>query len=171
MQVFEPERQDFDFIINRKILSHLKVRFWRFVSLAPVMRDPMAMSEIIKNLMNANVLLPSEARQLAGDVFNREFRTIKAPWVTQPPAFTIAGIPPQGEEGPLPASPNFGPAGGEEAPERAPGEGIEARMAKRLRAGALKQARKLLEIRKALTLVEHDAWLEDFAAKGDHAAE
>ena len=40
MQVFEPERQEFDFIINRKILSMLGVRFWRYVSLAPVLRDP-----------------------------------------------------------------------------------------------------------------------------------
>jgi PBSX family phage portal protein len=173
MQVFEPERQEFDFIINRKVLSMLSVRFWRFVSLAPVMRDPVAMSEIIKNLMNANVLTPEEARELAGDVFNREFRHIKAPWVTQPPAFTIAGIPPQGEPDSAVDDPqsNFGPEGGEVAPTKPSSEGIEARMRARLHSGAHRQALKLIEIRKALRYVEHDVWLEQFAEKNDHAAE
>ena len=69
----QTERQEFDFILNRKILSMIGIRFWRLVSLAPIMRDPSAMSDIIKNLMNANVLTPEEARELAGDVFNKEF--------------------------------------------------------------------------------------------------
>jgi PBSX family phage portal protein len=173
MQVFEPERQEFDFIVNRRVLSMLGVRFWRFVSLAPVMRDPTAMSEIIKNLMNASVLTPEEARELAGDVFNREFRRIRAPWVTQPPAFTIAGIVPE-PEGTTPDAPreadNFGPEGGEDAPAKAPAEGIEARMTERLRGAAVDQAKKLIAIRKALRLVEHEAWFEQFRAKANGAA-
>ena len=173
MQVFEPERQEFDFIVNRRVLSMLGVCFWRFVSLAPIMRDPTAMSEIIKNLMNASVLTPEEARELAGDVFNREFRRIRAPWVTQPPAFTIAGIVPE-PEGTTPDAPreadNFGPEGGEDAPSKEPGEGIEARMTARLRGSALQQAKKLIAIRKALKLVEHEAWFDQFKANANGAA-
>jgi len=163
MQVFEPERQEFDFIVNRKVLSLLGIRFWRFVSLAPVMRDPAAMSEIIKNLMNAMVLTPEEARELAGDVFNREFRHLKADWVTQPPALTIAGIPPQREPG------DVGDDG--EASPAPQAEGIEARMRARLRANAMKSAEGLLAIRKALRLEEHEAWLEHLAKVQDAAAE
>lgn len=178
MQVFEPERQEFDFVLNRRVLSTLGVRFWRLVSLAPVMRDPSAMSEIIRNLMNASVLTPEEARELAGDVFNREFKHIKADWVKQPPALTIAGIPPptDPQSDPSPtgggeASPYWQIPGGEIAPEKPEGEGIEARMRARLRGGARKQAEKLLAIRKALRLVEHDAWFEQFAQRVDSAAE
>jgi PBSX family phage portal protein len=96
MQVFQPERQDFDFVMNRRILSAMGIKYWKFVSLAPVMRDPVAMSEIIRNLSNANVLTPEECRQLTGDVFNRDFRHIRADWVRQPASLTLAGIPVQG---------------------------------------------------------------------------
>ena len=168
MQVFEPERQEFDFILNRKILTTLGIRFWRLVSLAPVMRDPQAMSEIIKNLMNANVLTPEEARELAGDVFNREFRHLDADWTKQPPALTIAGIPvtpekPVGEPtGPREPTddPNWGQEGGEVAPDRGEGEGIEARLKKRFRGTLLRKAKEMLAIRKALQLAEHGVWID-----------
>jgi capsid portal protein len=92
-QVFEPERQEFDFIINHKLLADMGVRFWRFCSNAPVTRDPQVMAEIVKNLVTANVLTPEEGRRLAGDVFNIEFKTIRAPWVKQPIPLTLAGFP------------------------------------------------------------------------------
>lgn len=91
MQVFQPEREEFDFVINRKVLSDMGIRFWRFRSNAPVTRDPATMSEIVRGLVNANILTPEEGRQLAGDVFNREFKKISAPWVKQPVQLTLAG--------------------------------------------------------------------------------
>lgn len=93
MQVFQPEREEFDFVINRKVLADMGVRFWRFRSNAPVTRDPATMSEIVRGLVNANILTPEEGRQLAGDVFNREFKKISAPWVKQPVQLTLAGVP------------------------------------------------------------------------------
>lgn len=93
MQVFQPEREEFDFVINRKVLSDMGIRFWRFRSNAPVTRDPATMSEIVRGLVNANILTPEEGRQLAGDVFNREFKKISAPWVKQPVQLTLAGVP------------------------------------------------------------------------------
>jgi PBSX family phage portal protein len=171
MQVFEPERQEFDFLINRMILSRIGVRFWKFQSLAPVMRDPVAMSEIVKNLMNANVLLPSEARELAGDVFNRQFKRIKAPWAHQPLALTIAGVPfvPEPSEGeptgPHTEAPNWDRDGGA-MPDKPEGEGIEARLPS-LPSGTRKRLRgevaKLLQIRKLLQLTEHAEWHDHLA--------
>lgn len=93
MQVFQPEREEFDFVINRKVLADMGIRFWRFRSNAPVTRDPATMAEIVRGLVNANILTPEEARQLAGDVFNREFKKISAPWVKQPVPLTLAGVP------------------------------------------------------------------------------
>jgi PBSX family phage portal protein len=102
MQVFQPEREEFDFVVNRKLLTELGIRFWRFRSNSPVTRDPAAMADIIKGLVNANVLTPDEGRTLAGDVFNREFKKINASWVRQPVPLTLAGIPPTPEpENPL----------------------------------------------------------------------
>jgi PBSX family phage portal protein len=92
-QIFQPERQEFDFLINRKILADMGIRFWRFCSNAPVTRDPQVMAETVKNLVTANVLTPEEGRRLAGDVFNIEFRAIRAPWVKQPIPLTLAGFP------------------------------------------------------------------------------
>ncbi len=92
-QVFGPERQEFDYVINHKLLSDMGIRFWRFCSNTPVTRDPQVMAETIKNLVTANVLTPEEGRRLAGDVFNIEFKAIRAPWVKQPIPLTLAGFP------------------------------------------------------------------------------
>jgi PBSX family phage portal protein len=92
-QIFQPERQEFDFLMNRKLLADMGIRFWRFCSNAPVTRDPQVMAETVKNLVTANVLTPEEGRRLAGDVFNMEFRAIRAPWVKQPIPLTLAGFP------------------------------------------------------------------------------
>jgi hypothetical protein len=70
----------------------LGARYHDFVSLAPVTRDPVAMSSMVKDLVNANVLVPSEARELAGDIFNRLFRKIESIWTQQPAQFTLAGM-------------------------------------------------------------------------------
>lgn len=99
-QVFQPERQEFDFVMNRKVLPMIEKKLLHsFVSLAPVTRDPVAMSEMLKNLANANILVPEESRELAGDVFNRTFRKIKSVWTKQPAAFTLAGIAMEDGEG------------------------------------------------------------------------
>jgi PBSX family phage portal protein len=171
MQVFQPERQEFDFIINRKIIASMGVKFWKFVSLAPVMRDPAAMSEIIRNLSNANVLTPEECRQLAGDVFNRDFRHIRAPWVKQPAALTLAGIPVDegevvpGDEEPADA-PKPEPAGVTARAPHPPNPALEARALARKRGKAKGSeyeaaALSLIALRNALEKAESDAFMRE----------
>lgn len=92
MQVFNPLREDFDWIINHDFMTDLGALYWKFASRAPVTRDPVAMSEMIKNLTNASVLVPEEGRELAADVFNREFSRLESEWSKQPLALTLAGI-------------------------------------------------------------------------------
>lgn len=168
VQVFEPERQEFDFIINRKILSAMGIQFWRFVSLAPVIRDAVAMSEIIKNLSNASVITPEEARELAGDVFNRDFKRLTASWVRQPSALTIAGIPVEDEPSSSLAGPtdddNFGTEGGNVAPVRPPGEGVEARAEKRLAKALTREAHRLLALKGALDALGQKQWNDHLRA-------
>lgn len=151
-QVFEPERQEFDFIINRKVLADMGIRFWRFVSKSPVNRDPATMAEIIRGLVNANVVTPEEARQLAGEVFNREFKKISAPWVKQPVPLTLAGVP----IGPEEQSPLVGP----EVPTGKPAPGSlvppgAAKWRRGLPAGDLvAEAERLVRLRDALREAE-----------------
>ncbi|MBI3184705.1 MAG: phage portal protein [Myxococcales bacterium] len=151
-QVFEPERQEFDFIVNRKILADMGIRFWRFTSKSPVNRDPATMAEIIRNLVNANVLTPEEARQLAGEVFNREFKKISAPWVKQPVPLTLAGVP----IGPEEQSPLVGP----ELPsgKPAPGPLVPPEATKRRRQVPVQdlaaEAQRLIRLRDALREAE-----------------
>ncbi len=91
-QVFQPERDEFDFLINRKLLADMGIRFWRFRSQTPVVRDPERMTNMVEKLMRAGVLIPEEGRTLAGDIFNREFQHISADWVRRPITLTLAGL-------------------------------------------------------------------------------
>jgi PBSX family phage portal protein len=159
-QVFEPERQEFDFIVNRKLLADMGIRFWRFVSKSPVNRDPATMADIIRGLANANVLTPEEGRQLAGEVFNREFKKIAAPWVKQPVALTLAGVP----IGPEEQSALVGPQVPSGTP--APGVLVPPGAAKRRRAvpapTLAAEAERLLHLRDALRTAEARASRPEF---------
>jgi PBSX family phage portal protein len=91
-QVFQPERDEFDFLMNRKLLADMGVRFWKFRSQTPVTRDPERMTEMVEKLVRVGVLTPEEGRLLAGDIFNREFRKIGDDWTKRPITLTLAGI-------------------------------------------------------------------------------
>ncbi len=91
-QVFQPERDEFDFVINRKLLADMGIRFWRFRSQTPVTRDPERMTDMVEKLVRVGVLTPEEGRVLASDIFNREFAKLNADWVKRPITLTLAGI-------------------------------------------------------------------------------
>ena len=97
MQVFSPEREDFDWFINRKILSELGIRYWTFVSNSPTTRNPIDLSNIISDLVKESILTPEEARELAKGIFNKDFKKIDELWVKIPPNLLKAGILPEGE--------------------------------------------------------------------------
>ncbi|MFI5297485.1 MAG: phage portal protein [Polyangiales bacterium] len=91
-QVFQPERDEFDFVINRKLLADMGIRFWRFRSQTPVTRDPERMTDMVEKLVRVGVLTPEEGRVLASDIFNREFAKLGAAWTKMPITLTLAGI-------------------------------------------------------------------------------
>ena len=133
-QVFQPERDEFDFLMNRQLLADMGIRFWRFRSQTPVTRDPERMTTMVEKLVRVGVLTPEEGRFLAGDIFNREFRKIGDDWTKRPITLTLAGIQTQGV-----ARENVA----DDADSRA-----EARM------GLLKDARFLLSLREELAAEE-----------------
>ncbi len=91
-QVFAPERDSFDHVMNRRILADLGIRFWSFRSQTPVTRDPERLTVSIEKLVRVGVLTPEEGRQLAEDVFNTELRKLPDEWVKKPITLTLAGI-------------------------------------------------------------------------------
>ena len=93
-QVFAPERTEFDFIVNRKILTDLGIKYWRFTSLTPTVKDSATLATIVKDLVVAGVITPEEARELCTDVFNKELAVINAAWTKQPIQLTLGGVSP-----------------------------------------------------------------------------
>jgi capsid portal protein len=90
-QVYMPERQAFDWWINRFIMPELGVLFWNFRSNSPVSTDLDAAKAVV-DLTKAGVLTPAEARRLTARVFNVDLRRINAEWVNQPLQLTLAGL-------------------------------------------------------------------------------
>ena len=125
-QVFQPERDEFDYLINRKLLADMGIRFWRFRSQTPVTRDPERMTAMVEKLVRVGVLTPEEGRFLAGDIFNREFRKIGDDWTKRPITLTLAGIQ----------------------------TGVEDLRARTAKGSLLDDARRLLTLREELALEE-----------------
>lgn len=90
-QVYGPERQAFDWWINRFVMSDLGILFWEFRSNSPVHTDLDA-AKAIHDLTKVGLLTPREGRRLASRVFNIDLRRIDAQWVNQPLQLTLAGI-------------------------------------------------------------------------------
>lgn len=89
-QVYAPERQGFDWWMNRFIFPELGITFWAFRSNSPVSTDLDA-AKAITDLTKAAVLTPEEARRLTARVFNIELPKIDAAWVKQPLQLSLAG--------------------------------------------------------------------------------
>lgn len=113
-QVFGPEREEFDFMINRKVLPELGIRFWRFKSRTSMANDPKDITDMVVKLSDSGVLTPAEGREIAGEkVFHRELRRLSDAWVRQPIELTKAGITAPELPG---ASPAAAPTAGAGAP-------------------------------------------------------
>ena len=91
-QVFAPLRKDFDYYMNRCIMTALGINFWRFVSKGPDFSDPTKMLEAVEAAAKAGYLTPEELRPLAGKGFGVDFPKTDADWMTRPLQMTLAGI-------------------------------------------------------------------------------
>lgn len=96
-QVFEPERGDVDWTVNKYILPDLGIRYLLFVSNSPPTRSVEDVAKIIDSAAPQGGLLPYEIRQLLGDLFNKPLAEVREEWVNSPMVMTIAGLAPTGE--------------------------------------------------------------------------
>lgn len=69
LQVFGPERDAFDDIINRRLFPALGFRFWKFRSLAAKQEDPERLSEILERLAKVGLTV-REARAVIAEILN-----------------------------------------------------------------------------------------------------
>lgn len=140
-QVFKPLRNEFDFIINRKILTDFGVRFWRFESKGPDFSDPNELLTAVNEASKSGYMTPEELREIAGRGFNTTLAKIDEEWCTaRPMQLTLAALSagrasPTGEEeepppppvppGMMPGKPGAGkpPFGGPAGAKGAPGKG------------------------------------------------
>lgn len=149
-QVFGPERNEFDFAMNRSILATLGIRYWVFRSNAVQVRDPKTLAGIIGDLTTANVLVPDDARKLASElVFNRRLPKIDADWPHQPVMLTQVGVPfDRAADGTIPTAPDAGPtAPGELQPIAASKRTKAYNIRNRSRSVLVMQAREMIRLR------------------------
>lgn len=107
-QVFEPERTDFDWVINQYILPRIGVKLYSFKSNSPPTRSPEEIAELIRVAAPHGGILPYEIRTLLGDALNKALAKIDEDWAYMPMPMTLAGM--GGNESAL------NPQGDEEAP-------------------------------------------------------
>jgi hypothetical protein len=92
-QVYQPEREAWDWLINRYILPEIGVELLRFRSNSPPARSPQEVADLVKAVAPFGGLLPSEIRALTADVLNTPMEQVDAPWVNWPMPMTLAGMP------------------------------------------------------------------------------
>lgn len=93
-QVFQPEREEFDWVMNSRVLADMRIRFWRFVTNSAPMKDATLETETAEKLVTAGILTPNEGRALTGEALNKDFAPTKAAWGDQPLQLTVAGLIP-----------------------------------------------------------------------------
>lgn len=105
-QVFEPERRDFDFEINRTLVRDLGVTLWRFRSLPPHSENTIDLLETLSKLAEG-LITPDEARPVVARVLGVDLPKVEADWARLPLRLALAGFRPEGE------APNVDPSTGE----------------------------------------------------------
>jgi PBSX family phage portal protein len=90
-QVFAPERSEFDWLINRKVLTDMGIRFWQFVSNGPVSIGPEELTDMLEKLVKSSIITPEEARDFSQAIFKRDLKRIDADWAKLPPELVKVG--------------------------------------------------------------------------------
>jgi PBSX family phage portal protein len=99
-QVFAPERDDFDGIINQTLMRDLGINFWRFKSRGSTKRDPEAMARVGETLIKSHVITPAEFRPQAELILGVDLPASAGDWQRLPPSMIVSGFtPPQAKDG------------------------------------------------------------------------
>lgn len=83
-QVFHPEREAFDSVINRFFFYDLGIRYWLFKSLGPPTANADERATIVCEGAKQGIPTLNEARELWGVLVGRELEPIAEPWGNLP---------------------------------------------------------------------------------------
>lgn len=83
-QIFVPERQLFDNMMNKKIFSTYGVKYWRFKSLAPPMTDIESVTGMIDSFSAQGALTPNIAIKVANRLLDADIEAITEAWGDYP---------------------------------------------------------------------------------------
>ncbi|MCP4573232.1 MAG: hypothetical protein GY838_12835 [bacterium] len=119
-QVFAPERQAFDDLINTTLVENWGIRFWRFKSLGSRKRDPESISNIARAFVHEGVVTPAELRPLAEQLLGVDLPSAASDWQHITQQMISAGHQPPALKTPETVRPAGEPAS-EEEPESPPG--------------------------------------------------
>jgi len=90
-QVFQPDRDDFDFEINRTLLRDLRVHLWTFKSKSTYRPDPEEVLGKAGELTQA-ILTPQEARGIVAAALGADLPRVDATWAKLPLRYALAGF-------------------------------------------------------------------------------
>jgi len=110
-QVFAPERLGFDWIMNRRILPALGIRFWRFKSRGPTTSDPEVLAKVSDVFGRLGVVVPAELRGVAEQALGVDLLRSPGAWQQLPLSLVQAGfVPPGGAAAAVPPAGASSPA-------------------------------------------------------------
>jgi PBSX family phage portal protein len=88
-QVFGPERQRFDDMINRKVLATYQPKFWSFRSNPPRLSDQDALIAALTTFDTAGALSPNVSIGIANEMFDLEIPPVEEDWGNYPMALVV----------------------------------------------------------------------------------
>lgn len=83
-QVFQPERDEFDALINRFFFYDLGIRYWRFRTKGPPPANLEERAKILIEAAKEGIPTHNEARQVLSAFFGRDLERIDSPWADLP---------------------------------------------------------------------------------------
>lgn len=81
-QVFQPEREEYDSIMNRTLMVEMDFNFWEHKTKGPVLSTPREMAEILDKLKS--FLTGAEGRTICSSIFGKDFEEIEEEWTKKP---------------------------------------------------------------------------------------
>lgn len=84
-QVFQPEREEFDDMVNKHLLPALGIRYWKMKTNSPPVADNLQMAQVLSTLSKAGFLTVGEARPELEVILNRPLKRFKDKRLTDMP--------------------------------------------------------------------------------------
>ena len=97
-QVFQPERDEFDWVINKSVMPEIGLTLLRFQSKSPPTKSAEEYAKLVQATAPHGGWTPNEIRDQVSDLLNRPMAKFDEDWANAPMVLTLAGGAPGGED-------------------------------------------------------------------------